>query len=83
MRSLDMKVTGQVMTEFIIVAIFLALMVWYAVMGGSGPWNDANRQPNHGNLEKAPPPADGQAYPGLIQVLNDRQHDFSDSLSQP
>jgi len=83
MSSLDSKVSGQVTTEFIIVAIFLALMVWYSVVGGSGPWNDANHQPNQGNLEKIPPPANGQAYPGLVQVLNNRQHDFSQDLSQP
>lgn len=83
MSSLNKKVTGSVMVEYAIVTILLMIMLWYALMGGSGSWINADRTPNHGNLTSPKPSPDTQAPPGLFQALDDRQHTFTRSLSQP
>ena len=75
------KAIGSVMVEYLIVALLLMIPLWYALVGGSGAWNDLDRTPNHGNLTKGPLPP--TPYPGLLKVLDDRQHEFSHSLNQP
>ena len=72
---------GTVTVEYLIVALMLMIPLWYGLVGGSGDWSDPARVENSCNLYSAPSPAN--AYPGLVRVLNNKQHNFSDALSRP
>lgn len=65
-----------------IVTIMLMIPVWYALLGGSGTWNDLDREANHGNLTR-PEDRRETPSPGLLRVIDNRQHSFIDSLNQP
>ena len=82
MRSLKSGNKGSITIEYLIVTLFLMIPIWYAVIGGSGNWTDADTlTPNKGNLTKGSVPDEG--YPGLVKTLNDKQHDFADQINQP
>ena len=73
--------SGSITAEYAIALIMLMIPMWYVLMGGSGLWIDTNRPVNSGNLSD--PSASPAPTPGLLQVLDQRQHDFSDELNQP
>lgn len=81
MKYSSRKADGSISIEFTIVTVFLMIPIWYTFMGGSGIWNDADRDPNLGNVSVGPAPA--QVTPGLVQVLDTRQRDFAHALNQP
>lgn len=81
MKPLSAKSNGMITIEYAIVIIFLAVPLWYALVGGSGVWNDSDRTSNNGTLTRGPVPS--ESFPGVLQVIDDRQHDFSDALNQP
>lgn len=84
MKKLNRQYTfmaGTVTVEYLIVALMLMIPLWYGLVGGSGDWSDLERADNSGNLYSAPSPS--EPYPGLVRVLEDKQHDFSDALNRP
>lgn len=81
MKPVCRKYNGSVTVEYLIVALLLMIPLWYAFVGGSGVWNDPDKVANNGNLSKGPVPA--EPYPGLLQVLDDHQHEFSQKLNEP
>lgn len=82
MRSQKIANNGAITIEYLIVTLLLMIPLWYAVMGGSGNWQDAaSRSPNKGNLTRTSQPS--EAYPGIIKSLNDKQSDFADAINQP
>lgn len=69
------------MVEYTIVSTLLILIFWYALFGGSGYWLDSDKATNQGtlsNYQSANPPPDS-----VIDLLNDRQHEFADDIYQP
>ena len=76
---------AQVLTEYLIATIFLSLMVWYAIVGGSvdetgeGGLNDLNGTPGTGTyLDKQH--TDALAMPGLVHVLHKKQKTFAKEI---
>ena len=69
------------MVEYTVVTMMLILLLWYVLFGGSGYWLDSDKTANQGNLsssQSASPPPDS-----VINLLNDRQHEFADDIYQP
>lgn len=71
---------GSVTAEYMIVAFFLMIPIWYVFVGGSGDWSDTEREPNHGNLSVGQLPAEP---PALVRTLNERQKNFTTQINQP
>lgn len=72
---------GSVIVEYTIVSTLLALLVWYVLFGGSGFWLDPDKTVNQGNLARSQssnPPPDS-----VVNLLNDRQHNFADDVYKP
>lgn len=84
------RLKGQAFTEYLIAAIFLTFIVWYALVGGSveadgsgGLWEtDADHKgtglfldTRHGNNDTP--------MPGVAQALHKKQEDFVQSIYQP
>lgn len=81
MKSAIQRQTGSVTIEYVIVAIFMMIPLWYAFVGGSGNWLDHDREPNNGNLAQVGPmPSES---PFLVKTLNDRQNRFTTEIYQP
>ena len=38
---------GAVMAEYLLVSVLLMLVIWYAIVGGSGDWLDPDKPENH------------------------------------
>ena len=75
------RARGGVMVEYTVVTMMLILLLWYVLFGGSGYWLDPDKTANQGNLsssQSASPPPDS-----VINLLNDRQHEFADDIYQP
>lgn len=81
MKSANLRQTGSVTIEYLIVAIFMMIPLWYAFVGGSGDWTDADRTANNGDLVRGGPAPSNAPY--LIKALNDRQEKFTTDLYQP
>jgi hypothetical protein len=83
------KQNGQALTEYIVAAVFLMIIVWYGLVGGSvesdgsgGLWEtDADHTGTGVYLDDAHP--DSIATPGLVQALHKKQDDFVESIYQP
>lgn len=71
---------GSVTIEYVIVTLLLMIPVWYALMGGSGPWTSTPQ--NKGNLTK-PAVAPVSINPGVVQALGERENDFANAINQP
>lgn len=80
---------GQALTEYIVAAVFLMIIVWYGLVGGSvetdgsgGLWEtDPDHKGTGVYLDDAHPGS--IATPGLVQALHKKQDDFVDSIYQP
>lgn len=76
-----LSMNGAVTIEYMIVALLLMIPLWYGLVGGSGNWSTPNRAGNNGNLYVPPSPT--TPYPGLVNVLDNRQRSFSQALNRP
>ena len=79
---------GQVLTEYLIATIFLSLMVWYAIVGGSvnglgeGGLHDQSGPNATGKLLDRQSPG-AIAMPGLVHVLHQKQKTFAKEIYGP
>ncbi|MBA54649.1 MAG: hypothetical protein CMK89_09355 [Pseudomonadales bacterium] len=65
--------SGNIMTEYTVVLIFMIAVIGYAIMGGLG-------QPDpEGGVDGDPNTSD----PTVISVINDKQHEFARDIYQP
>lgn len=69
------------MVEYAVVSVFLMLMIWYAIIGGSGDWLDPTRVENHGNLSKSPPSS--APPPSVVNAMKTKQNQFAHDIYQP
>lgn len=79
---------GQALTEYMIGTVFLVIIVWYGLVGGSpdalgngGLWETDAVNAKGTYLEQRQPSA--KALPGLIQSLHKKQDDFQNYIYQP
>lgn len=79
---------GQALTEYMVAAVFLMIIVWYGLVGGSvdnagngGIWEDEDVQATGTYLDEYHPSA--TSAPGLVQALHKKQEDFVDSIYEP
>lgn len=77
---------GQALTEYVAVAVFLMIIVWYALVGGTT--NSAGEgglyETDVGVVTKGTyAPASEDAQPGLIQALHFKQENFQQQIYQP
>ena len=63
---------GSVTIEYVIVTLLLMIPIWYALMGGPGPWTSTSQTvtPNTSN-------------PGVVQALGNREDNFANAINQP
>ncbi len=80
---------GQALAEYIIASVFLSIMVWYALVGGSvdpasgkGGLYETEAIETTGHYQDRFRPGDRPA-PGLVQALHKRQDDFKEAIYQP
>ena len=72
---------GAVMSEYIIVTVFLSLMVLYGLVGGNLFGTDAEQSTGEDYNPKA---ADGKGpAPGVVQVVHERGDTFAAQIYQP
>jgi len=86
--SLNATPKGQVLTEYMIATVFLSLMVWYAIVGGSvdaagqGGLDDLDGSPSTGTyLDRQH--SDAISMPGLVHVLHQKQKTFATEIYGP
>ena len=65
---------GNIMTEYLVVLIFMVAVIGYAMMGGLGRPGAVE-----GGMDGDPNTDD----PTIISVLNDKQHEFARDIYQP
>ncbi len=90
-RSVPSKksLEGQALTEYMVAAVFLMIIVWYGFVGGSvgndgsgGLWETDSEHVGTGEyLDEYHSGA--IATPGLVQALHRKQEDFIESIYQP
>jgi len=69
------------MVEYTVVTMMLILLLWYVLFGGSGYWLDSDKTVNQGNLSHSQ--SDNPPPDSVINLLNDRQHEFASDIYQP
>lgn len=69
------------MAEYLLVSVLLMLVIWYAIVGGSGDWLDPDKPENHGDLSTTQPPA--TQYPSVMNAIQAKQHQFTRDIYQP
>ena len=84
---------GQALTEYLVAAVFLMIIVWYGLVGGSveadgsgGLWEtDGEHLATGAYLDERESggATTSVAAPGLVQALHKKQEDFIDSIYQP
>ena len=84
------KQRGQVMTEYIIVSVFLSILVWYAIVGGSvdpttkkGGWTDPDLTEGTGTYYDKYHDTAGLEAPGLVQAMQSKQDRFASQIYKP
>lgn len=75
-------ITGSVTVEYTIVIVFLMIIIWYGVVGGSvSPLNPTTQTGTGNQLDNIDPSA--TAYPGVANALHDKQVVFRGKIGQP
>lgn len=74
------KQQGQALAEYMIAAVFLSIVVWYALVGGGVLATDPD--PVVGVILEEKRPQSGAA-PGLVQALHKKQDDFAEKIYEP
>ncbi len=80
---------GQALVEYLLVAAFMSVIIWYALIGGSidnngrgGLYETDDEYLATGNYLDAQHPGSEPA-PGLVQALHGKQERFIESIYQP
>lgn len=74
--------SGSVMVEYMIVVVFLMIMIWYAVVGGSFNWMDPTTHTGTGNqVDRVN--SNATPYAGVANTLHDKQESFRSRIYQP
>ncbi|RLT97966.1 hypothetical protein [Ketobacter sp.] len=66
--------SGSIMSEYLVVLVFMVGVVGYAIMGGLG---------GPGDVEGGMDGDSSTDDPTIISVLNDKQHEFARDIYQP
>ena len=83
---------GQALTEYLVAAVFLMIIVWYGLVGGGveadgsgGLWETDGEHEGTGEYweRRAESEAERSPTPGLVQALHKKQEDFINSIYQP
>lgn len=89
-RNVGSKIFGQVMTEYLVVTIFLVILVWYAIVGGSvdpstkkGGWTDPELTLGTGNYYDEYHETSDLEAPGLVQAIHNKQDTFASEIYKP
>ncbi|MCG8314442.1 MAG: hypothetical protein MI976_14640 [Pseudomonadales bacterium] len=72
--------SGQALTEYMVAAVFLMIIVWYALVGGD-LWSTEPDPVTGTMLDRQHSPS--TAAPGLVQALHKKQSDFANSIYEP
>ncbi|OUR88226.1 hypothetical protein A9Q81_24465 [Gammaproteobacteria bacterium 42_54_T18] len=84
------RLRGQVMTEYLIATMFLVILVWYAIVGGTtdpktkkGGWADTELTPGTGTYYDEFHDTAGLEAPGLVQAIHNKQETFASAIYKP
>ena len=76
MKASEKALKGQSLSEFAILALLVSLPLWYLIMGDNGMWDSAP-------AAQTPCDTANATKAGVLQCLDERQHDFINSINQP